>query len=314
MEPGRAGRLLLLGVSLTSALCGASTHPASAAGAAAPAPLDDPYLKNGRAIYFTHCAACHGERGQGDGASAAGFATKPSNLADGRLMNPLPDEFLANVIQRGGSAEGLSPGMPAFAQYLGETQIRDVIAYVRSLASPPFASLTVPALVTVPGAPHQPIFFSHLIHAGKYQIACQYCHADARRSEYAGLPSVERCMGCHKIIGAQDNPEIGKIHDYWRRGQPIPWVRIFKLPEFTYFPHKAHVRAGLECGTCHGPIERMRQVGGPTGPSLVNDLLNLVALKPPPRPLTMGWCVSCHRRENDRPGVKAPLDCVTCHH
>ena len=124
MEPGRAGRLLLLGVSLTSALYGASTRPVSAAGAAAPAPLDDPYLKNGRAIYFTHCAACHGERGQGDGASAAGFATKPSNLADGRLMNPLPDEFLVNVIERGGPAEGLSPGMPAFARYLGATQIR----------------------------------------------------------------------------------------------------------------------------------------------------------------------------------------------
>jgi mono/diheme cytochrome c family protein len=313
-EPVRGGRLLLLGVSLASALCGASTPPVSAAGAAAPVPLDDPYLKNGRAIYLAHCAACHGERAQGDGASAAGFATKPSNLADGRLMNPLPDEFLENIIRRGGPAEGLSPGMPAFAQYLGETQIRDVIAYVRSLASPPFEPRTVPALVTVPGAPHQPIFFSHLIHAGKYQIACQHCHADARRSEYAGLPSVERCMGCHKIIGAQDNPEIGKIHDYWRRRQPIPWVRIFKLPEFTYFPHKAHVRAGLECGTCHGPIERMRRVGGPTGPSLVNDLLNLVGLKPGPRPLTMGWCVDCHRRENVRPGVKAPLECVTCHH
>jgi mono/diheme cytochrome c family protein len=312
-EPVRGGRLLLLGVSLASALCGASTPPVSA-GAAAPVPLDDPYLKNGRAIYLAHCAACHGERAQGDGASAAGFATKPSNLADGRLMNPLPDEFLENIIRRGGPAEGLSPGMPAFAQYLGETQIRDVIAYVRSLASPPFEPRTVPALVTVPGAPHQPIFFSHLIHAGKYQIACQHCHADARRSEYAGLPSVERCMGCHKIIGAQDNPEIGKIHDYWRRRQPIPWVRIFKLPEFTYFPHKAHVRAGLECGTCHGPIERMRRVGGPTGPSLVNDLLNLVGLKPAPRPLTMGWCVDCHRRENVRPGVKAPLECVTCHH
>ena len=74
-----------------------------------------------------------------------------------------------------------------------------------------------------------------MIHAGSFQIPCQYCHADARRSEYAGLPSVERCLGCHKIIGAQDNPEIAKIHDYAKRGQPIPWVRIFKLPEFTYF-------------------------------------------------------------------------------
>lgn len=75
-----------------------------------------------------------------------------------------------------------------------------------------------------------------MIHAGKYTIACQYCHADARRSEYAGLPSVERCMGYHKIIGAQDNPEIGKLHEYWRRGQAIPWVRVFKVPEFTLLP------------------------------------------------------------------------------
>jgi mono/diheme cytochrome c family protein len=301
-------------MSLASAVCVAPVPSLSTAGAAAPAALENPYIKNGRAVYVTHCAACHGDRGQGDGASAAGFSTKPSNLADGRLMNPLPDEFLVNIIRHGGPAEGLSPGMPAFAQYLGETQIHDVIAYVRSLASPPFAPVAAPTVVIVPGAPRQPIFFSHLIHAGKYQIDCQYCHADARRSEYAGLPSVERCMGCHKIIGALDNPEIGKVHDYWRRGQPIPWVRIFKLPEFTYFPHKAHLRAGLECRTCHGAIERMRQVGATTGQSLANDLLNLVGLKPAPRPLTMGWCVECHRRENAAPNVKAPLDCVTCHH
>src|SRR6476646_644215 len=98
----------------------------------------------------------------------------------------------------------------------------------------------------------QPIAFPHSVHVQTYKIECQYCHADARRSEYAGLPSVERCQGCHKIIGAQDNPEIAKIHDYAKRGQPIPWVRIFKLPEFTFFPHRAHVRFGLECQTCHG--------------------------------------------------------------
>src|SRR5204863_2825591 len=264
--------------------------------------------------YARHCAVCHGERGRGDGASAAGFATKPADLTDGRLMNALPDEFLLTIVLRGGAAEGLAPTMPPFAGFLSDAQARQVVLHLREIASPPFRPEMTQPLVTAPRAPRQPIFFNHVIHAGSFQIACQYCHADARRSEYAGLPSVERCMGCHKIIGAQDNPEIAKLHDFARRGQPIPWVRIFKLPEFTYFPHKAHVRAGLECGTCHGPIERMRRVGGPTGPSRVNDLLNLVALKPPPRPLTMVWCVSCHRRESDPPGVKAPLACVTCAH
>jgi mono/diheme cytochrome c family protein len=269
---------------------------------------------SGRQLYTTHCAACHGEGGRGDGPSAADFATRPSNFTDGRLMNRVPDEFIVNVILRGGPAEGLSPGMPPFGGYLGEAQARDLIVYLRSLADPPFRPELAPSVVTVPGAPEQPIFFSHLIHAGKYQIDCQFCHADARRSEYAGVPSVERCMGCHKIIGAQDNPEIAKIHQYASRGEPIPWVRIFKVPEFTYFPHKAHVRAELSCQTCHGPIERMRVVGARTGPRLLNDLANLVGLRPAPPPLTMGWCIDCHRAENAARNMQAPLDCITCHH
>ena len=271
-------------------------------------------LASGRELYATHCVACHGEGGRGDGPSAAGFGSKPSDLTDGRLMNRLPDEFLVNIILHGGPAEGLSPNMPPFAGYLGEAQARDIIAHLRSLAQPPFTPGGAPALVTAPSAPGQPIFFSHLIHAGSFGIDCQFCHADARRSEYAGLPSVERCMGCHKIIGAQDNPEIAKIHDYNRRGQPIPWVRVFKLPEFTHFTHKPHIRAALACQTCHGPIEQMRVVGARTGPRLINDLAILVGLRTPPPPLSMGWCVDCHRQSNATRGTQAPLDCVACHH
>src|SRR5215468_5063308 len=140
----------------------------------------------------------------------------------------------------------------------------------------------------------QPINFPHNVHVGTYKIDCQYCHSEARRSEYAGLPSVERCMGCHKIAGAA-----------------LPEVK--KLAEFTYFPHKAHIRAGLKCQTCHGPVETMTTYAAQTGPRLSNDLLNLVGLKPAPPPLTMGWCVDCHRKENaTTPGRQAPLDCVTC--
>jgi hypothetical protein len=204
--------------------------------------------------------------------------------------------------------------MPPLSAYLSDAETRRVIQYLRTIASPSFRAEMAKLLVLPPRAPRQPIFFNHVIHAGSFQIPCQYCHADARRSEYAGLPSVERCLGCHKIIGAQDNPEIAKIHDYAKRGQPIPWVRIFKLPEFTFFPHRAHVRFGLECQTCHGPVERMRVVGADTGPKLSDDLLRLVGFRPPPRALTMGWCVECHREQNATRGSKAPLDCVTCHH
>ena len=270
-------------------------------------------MQAGKALYDRQCASCHGPGGRGDGASAGGLATKPADLADGRLMNPLPDAFLVNVIRHGGPAEGLAPTMPPFEKFLSDAQTRQVVAYVRSLAQPAWRAADAQPLVTVPGAPRQPIFFNHVIHAGSFAIPCQYCHADARRSEYAGIPSVDRCLGCHKIIGAQDNPEIRKIHEYAARREPIPWVRVFKVPEFTYFPHKAHVRAGLECQRCHGPVERMRVVGADTGQDLVHDLTRLIGLKPPAPPLTMGWCVECHRAENAK-GKHAPLDCVTCHH
>jgi hypothetical protein len=159
----------------------------------------------------------------------------------------------------------------------------------------------------------QPINFPHNVHVQTFKMDCQYCHADARRSEYAGLPSVERCMGCHKIT-VNDRPEIQKLAQYAARREPIPWRRVYVLPEFTYFPHKAHVRAKVQCQTCHGPVETMTTVGATTGPNLVNDLLNLVGTRPTQPPLTMGWCVDCHREQNRTAGTQAPLDCVTSHH
>ena len=159
----------------------------------------------------------------------------------------------------------------------------------------------------------QPINFPHSTHVGTYKIDCQYCHADARRSEFAGLPSVERCMGCHKIVAA-DKPEIKKLAEYQAKKESIPWVRVNKLPEFTYFPHKAHIRAGLKCQGCHGPVETMTTFAAETGPKLSVDLLNLVGFRPAPSPLSMGWCVECHRQQNQTEGRHAPLECVTCHH
>ena len=117
----------------------------------------------------------------------------------------------------------------------------------------------------------QPINFPHSTHVGTYKIDCQYCHADARRSEFAGLPSVERCMGCHKIVAA-DKPEIKKLAEYQAKKEPIPWVRVNKLPEFTYFPHKAHIRAGLKptrfnrSTESFGPVSAAKVVMVSTGP------------------------------------------------
>ena len=157
----------------------------------------------------------------------------------------------------------------------------------------------------------QPIFFSHVIHAGSYKIECQYCHTGARRGPSAGLPSVERCMGCHKIVAQQGNPEVDKLKGYWERKEPIPWVRIFKLPEHAQFPHKNHVQAGLPCQTCHGRVEAMERVhAGPqgTGQSIVNDLKNLAAMPDAPNQAHDGLVRRVPpRREQQRPG-EALLD------
>ena len=136
-------------------------------------------------------------------------------------------------------------------------------------------------------APAQPIAFPHSIHAGRLGLDCAFCHAFADRSPQAGVPPVERCLSCHRSI-ALESPEVQKLHRHQAQGEPIVWVRVHALPAHVYFSHKRHVRAGLDCASCHGGVrqmERMRQV----------------------RPLTMGWCVTCHRAKG------ASTDCATCH-
>ena len=141
--------------------------------------------------------------------------------------------------------------------------------------------------LTKPSAPVQPIDFSHKIHAGDYQMNCLFCHTSADRSPTAGIPSMQRCMGCHKIT-AVDRPEIKKLHEYWNKKKPIPWVRVYEVPDFVYFTHRRHISSGLDCKTCHGEVAKMSRIQKASS-------------------LKMGWCVKCHRRN------KASTDCITCH-
>ena len=313
-------------------------HGAPAAGHGAGGMKADPVVQRGQKIFVQYCATCHGESGKGDGVSAQNLPIKPQDLTVGATLNPLPDRFLFDVIAHGAQSVGLSPLMPGFKPYLSDMQIEEVILYVRTLAQPAFDPAKVLPIPVKREGPVQPIFFSHVIHAGSMQIGCQYCHANARRGPVAGIPSVERCMGCHKVVAAEGNPEVQKLHGYWEKKQPIPWVRVFKVPEYVQFTHQPHVLAGVQCQTCHGRIEAMERVAAKTGWNLPNDLLNLTGMNIPPTPLTMGWCVECHRSVNAKgvesvqqvaslpvPSVpftpagqsqhrNAPLDCITCHH
>ncbi len=148
--------------------------------------------------------------------------------------------------------------------------------------------------------PIQPIHYSHRIHAGSNGIDCKFCHSSARVSKTAGIPSLNVCMNCHKNISEVSDTtataehskafydgEIQKLYSavgwdpatqsYTGKTKPVKWVRIHNLPDFAYFNHSQHVTvAGIECQTCHGPVqeyEYMKQFA----------------------PLTMGWCVDCHR-------------------
>jgi len=151
--------------------------------------------------------------------------------------------------------------------------------------------------------PIQPIHYSHKIHAGDNGIDCKYCHSSARVSKHSGIPALNVCMNCHKSIyevsestgndeysKAFYDGEIKKLYDavgwddtnqkYTGKTKPVKWVRIHNLPDFAYFNHSQHVSvAGLECQTCHGPVEEM-------------EVMYQFS------PLTMGWCINCHRETN----------------
>ncbi|MEP2671354.1 MAG: c-type cytochrome [Cyclobacteriaceae bacterium] len=130
-------------------------------------------------------------------------------------------------------------------------------------------------------APKQPIAFSHKVHAGQYEIDCQYCHTGASIGRSANIPSPNICMNCHTQIRNGTNTgesEIAKIVAAVETNRPIEWVRIHNLPDLAYFNHSQHVNvAGVECQTCHGPIQEM-------------DVVKQYSL------LTMGWCIDCHRK------------------
>jgi Cytochrome c./Class III cytochrome C family. len=159
--------------------------------------------------------------------------------------------------------------------------------------------------------PVQPIKFSHQIHAGVNKIECQYCHGGAFKSKNASIPSANVCMNCHNTITASEHydgeisPEIAKIYraldwnpdtrTYGNNPKPIQWVRIHNLPDFAYFNHSQHVVvAGVECQTCHGPIQNMEEVYQYS-------------------PLTMKWCVDCHKKTDIKSDNKYYEDLIKAH-
>jgi hypothetical protein len=128
--------------------------------------------------------------------------------------------------------------------------------------------------------PAQPIKFSHAVHAGQNQIACEYCHSTVETSKTAGIPSVNICLNCHVLVreGTRSGKfEINKILKASEDNKPVEWIKVHNLPEYVFFSHAQHAGAGkIDCETCHGDVKSMDRI------VQVKDL-------------SMGWCVNCHR-------------------
>jgi hypothetical protein len=176
------------------------------------------------------------------------------------------------------------------------------------------------------GAPEQPVAFPHTVHAGVdmlvdedgnpkldgnneemngFGLECTFCHRNVGKGETAGIPPVEQCIFCHKVIGT-DLPEVAKLVAAWDNKEAVVWERVHRLPDHVRFVHEAHIRfftktgnllpsgeqaamAGNVCSTCHGDVAGMAEVKQV-------------------RSLKMGDCVDCHR------DYSAPTDCTTCHY
>jgi cytochrome c7-like protein len=121
----------------------------------------------------------------------------------------------------------------------------------------------------------QPVPFSHEHHVGGLGIDCRYCHTSVEVSSFAGIPPTKVCMNCHSQMWAS-SPALAPVRTSYRGGKSIQWTRVNDLPDFVYFSHNIHIHKGIGCSSCHGRVDRM-------------------PLTWQAQPLTMEWCIDCHR-------------------
>jgi hypothetical protein len=122
----------------------------------------------------------------------------------------------------------------------------------------------------------QPVPFSHKHHAGELGIDCRYCHTSVAESSFAGLPPTATCMSCHSRIWT-NAPLLEPVRASYRSGKSIEWTRVNAVPDFVYFNHSIHLKKGIGCTTCHGPVAEM-------------------PLTWRANTMQMQWCIECHRQ------------------
>lgn len=122
----------------------------------------------------------------------------------------------------------------------------------------------------------QPIPFDHRVHVTALRIDCRYCHSTVERSAIAGMPATSVCVPCHSQLWLNSSV-MAPVRRSVATGRPITWQRVNRLPDFVFFNHAIHVKKGVGCESCHGRVDQMQSVYQAV-------------------PLTMNWCLSCHRQ------------------
>lgn len=169
--------------------------------------------------------------------------------------------------------------MPALFSPRSNTRFRRTLLAAVALAVA--VPLGLMAWVRLPAAtgegrvPSQPVAFNHALHVSGMRIDCRYCHYTVERTRYAGVPSTTTCVPCHSEIWLR-GALFAPVRTSLATALPLAWNRVHALPDHSYFHHGAHVSRGIGCETCHGRVDRMARIEQHA-------------------PLTMGWCLDCHR-------------------
>src|ERR1700676_2556990 len=143
-----------------------------------------------------------------------------------------------------------------------------------------------PKYTRVGYAPIQPVPYSHAKHVGELGLDCRYCHSTIDTAG-AALPTTQTCMNCHSQIKTA-SPALAVGRESLQSGRSIPWVHVHVMPTFVYFDHSIHVNRGVSCVECHGKVNEM----------------DVVTQK---QPMSMGFCLDCHRSPELRVRVKADV-------
>ena len=144
-----------------------------------------------------------------------------------------------------------------------------------------------PKYTVVGYSPVQPVAYSHYLHVDQLGLDCRYCHTYVDRSEHANIPDAATCINCHNQI-LMDSPALAPVRESYATGDPVPWVKVHRMPDYVYFNHAVHVNRGISCVECHGQINEMEVVYHA-------------------KSLSMAFCLDCHRNPEN---FVRPLDKV----